>query len=54
MNKYSCEEHIDVIIDMFIDEEETFPVLTKMEQEIELSTGCALCGGKPIYMVANK
>lgn len=54
MSKFSCDEHIETVIDMFIDEEETFPVLTKLEEENKLSTGCVLCGGKPIYMVANK
>ena len=53
MIKYSCEEHVETVIDMFIDEEETFPVLTKLDLGNNLSTGCELCGGKPIYMVAN-
>ena len=52
--KYSCEDHIETVIDMFIDDEETFPVLTKLEEGNNLSTGCELCGGKAIYMVANK
>lgn len=51
---YSCQEHIEVAIDTIVDEYETFPVLTKCEDEEKLSTTCEFCSNPAIYMVANK
>lgn len=50
---YCCEEHVDLAIDMIVDEFETFPLLSKVEVE-ELSTACEYCQNKAIYVVANE
>lgn len=49
---YSCEEHIDLAIDVFVDTYETFPILTKTTDE-NLSTGCEYCEKEAVYIVAN-
>ncbi|MFE8701996.1 CxxH/CxxC protein [Cytobacillus sp. FJAT-54145] len=50
---YCCEEHVEMAIDIVVDEYETFPVLSKITDE-NLSTGCEYCRNRAIYMVANK
>lgn len=51
---YSCDEHVDIAIDTIVDEHETFPVLTKIEEEEKLSTACEFCRNKAVYLVANE
>lgn len=54
MKIYCCEEHVELAIDMIVDELETFPQLTQMEDEQNLSTACEYCRNTAIYVVANK
>ncbi len=51
---YACEEHIDIAIDTIVDDYETFPNLTKVAEQENLSTTCEYCQNKAIYIVANK
>ena len=51
---YSCEEHIDIAIDTIVDEYETFPLMSKVSNEGELSTTCEFCRNKAVYIVANE
>jgi CxxH/CxxC protein (TIGR04129 family) len=50
---YCCEEHVDLALDMVVDEYETFPVLSKVPGD-NLSTGCEYCQNRAVYIVANK
>ncbi|WP_102273378.1 CxxH/CxxC protein [Cytobacillus massiliigabonensis] len=51
---YSCEEHVDIAIDTVVDEYETFPQLSKVSKEQELSTTCEYCRNNAVYIVANE
>ncbi len=33
MEKYSCENHIDHALDMFVAEQKAFPIMDKVEDE---------------------
>lgn len=50
---YCCEEHVELAIDIIVDEHETFPVLTKVNEEEKLSTSCEYCRNIAVYIVAN-
>lgn len=50
----SCETHINHALDMFVAEEETFPMMTKIEDEKKLSTRCDYCEEPATYLVANE
>ena len=45
-NKYSCGTHIDMAIDDFLVENETFPCLEKSNGEI-----CNYCSEEAIYVI---
>ncbi|WP_251554435.1 CxxH/CxxC protein [Neobacillus muris] len=48
-----CEEHVELALDVVVNEYETFPVLTKIDVD-NLSTNCEFCQKQAVYMVANK
>lgn len=50
---YCCEEHVDMALDEVVYECETYPILTNVEEEKQLSTTCEYCRNKAIYIVAN-
>jgi CxxH/CxxC protein (TIGR04129 family) len=50
----SCETHINQALDMFVAEEKTFPMMTKIEEEEKLSTNCDYCEQRATYLVANE
>lgn len=50
---YCCEEHVELAIDVVVDEYETFPQLSKISGE-DLSTACEYCRNNAIYVVANE
>jgi len=50
---YCCEEHIDLALDMYVDEHEVPPEMEKVEEEKKLSTSCEFCQNKAIYVVGN-
>ncbi|MFS0656472.1 CxxH/CxxC protein [Bacillus sp. 179-C3.3 HS] len=51
---YSCEEHIETVLDMYIDDHETPPEFRKIEHTHSLSTACELCAEHAIYIVGNE
>ncbi|MCA0988800.1 CxxH/CxxC protein [Alkalihalobacillus algicola] len=54
MKIYSCEEHVELALDVTVDETEHFPVLEKLEENNEnLSTTCEYCSETAVYMVSN-
>lgn len=53
MKKYSCENHIDHALDMFVAETEEFPILEKVSKEEKLSTKCSYCEEQATYIVSR-
>ncbi len=53
MKKYSCENHIDHALDMFVAETEQFPVMEFLKGEEKLSTKCSYCEEQATYIVSR-
>ncbi|MFD0128954.1 CxxH/CxxC protein, partial [Bacillus subtilis] len=47
---YSCEEHIETVLDMYIDDHELPPEIRKIEHTNSLFTACELCGDPAVYI----
>lgn len=54
MKIYSCETHINHALDVFVAEQELFPILNNVPDEEKLSTTCTYCEEPASYVVANK
>ena len=50
---YCCEDHVELALDMVVDEHETFPILEKVAVD-KLSTGCEFCQNTAVYVVGNE
>lgn len=50
---YSCDEHIELALDIVVDEEETAPQLEKLDGEKQLSTTCTFCTKPAIYKISG-
>ena len=50
---YCCEDHIDLAIDMFVDENEIAPIIEKVDENNKLSTICWLCKNPAVYIVGS-
>ncbi|WLD93362.1 CxxH/CxxC protein [Alkalihalobacillus sp. AL-G] len=48
-----CKEHIDLALDVIVDEHETAPVMKKLTENEQISTTCEYCNKPAIYMVSN-
>ncbi|WP_081707828.1 CxxH/CxxC protein [Bacillus massiliigorillae] len=48
-----CKEHVELALDVMVDEHEVAPVLTELTEEEKLSTTCEYCNNKAIYVVGN-
>lgn len=48
-----CDEHIELAIDVMVDEEEVAPEINLLSEEEKLSTTCEYCQKNAIYVVAN-
>ncbi|WP_246944261.1 CxxH/CxxC protein [Bacillus pinisoli] len=48
-----CDEHIELAIDIMVDEEEIAPEINLLTEEEKLSTTCEYCQKNAIYVVAN-
>ncbi|WP_270180564.1 CxxH/CxxC protein [Alkalihalobacillus sp. CinArs1] len=54
MKIHCCEEHVELALDVTVDETEQFPVLEKLEKnDGNLSTTCKYCSKPAVYMVSN-
>lgn len=53
MKKFSCENHIDHALDMFVAETENVPIMEKIKEEEKLSTKCSYCDGQATYIVSR-
>ncbi|MFC0561260.1 CxxH/CxxC protein [Halalkalibacter alkalisediminis] len=48
----ACNEHIELAIDMTVDEQEAAPIVDKVEANNDnLSTTCSFCENEAIYSV---
>jgi CxxH/CxxC protein (TIGR04129 family) len=50
---YCCKEHVELALDVVVDEYEVAPELKEFTQENELLITCEYCNNPAIYMVAN-
>ena len=50
---YCCREHVELALDIIVDEHETAPVLEELKEDAKLSTGCEYCEKPAVYIVAN-
>lgn len=48
-----CFEHIELAMEMYIDEHEEAPILEMVPEEEKLSTTCEFCSEHAVYMVGN-
>ncbi|MGG4153281.1 CxxH/CxxC protein [Peribacillus muralis] len=53
MELYCCQEHVEMALDEVVYECETYPVLTQVSEEKQLSTTCEYCRNVAIYLVGN-
>lgn len=53
MKVYCCEEHVELALDVIVDECETAPIMEKVNTAGELSTACEYCRNEAAYLVAN-
>ncbi|WP_424955127.1 CxxH/CxxC protein [Jeotgalibacillus salarius] len=49
-----CKEHVELALDVVVDETEEVPHLETVDNHEELSTKCEYCDGRAIYIVENK
>lgn len=54
MEKYSCKNHIEHALDMFVAEQKEFPIMDKIEEGKKLSTKCSYCELPAEYLVSSK
>jgi CxxH/CxxC protein (TIGR04129 family) len=48
-----CAEHVDLAIDIIVDEHEIAPEIREIKEEEKLSTTCEYCQNRAIYVVSN-
>ncbi|MFJ7935413.1 CxxH/CxxC protein [Sporosarcina sp. NPDC096371] len=53
MKIYSCETHIDHALEVFVVEQEKFPIMELLPDEEKLSTKCAYCEELALYLVVD-
>ena len=53
MKNYSCENHINHALDMFVAETENFPLMELLTEEEKLSTKCSYCEEQATYIVSR-
>lgn len=50
---YACEEHIELALDVVVDEKEAAPIINKLTDEQTLSTTCSFCKNKATYSITG-
>ncbi|MBO0994867.1 CxxH/CxxC protein [Bacillus sp. SD088] len=48
-----CERHVELALDVIVDEWETAPIMDKLQTEGDLSTACEYCRNVAAYLVGN-
>ena len=54
LKTYSCETHINHALDVFVAEQEKFPIMEAIPDKEKLSTKCTYCEEVALYIVANE
>jgi CxxH/CxxC protein (TIGR04129 family) len=54
MKIYCCEEHVEMALEIVINESGTAPLLQPIESKELLTKTCEYCGQLAIYIVANE
>lgn len=49
-----CLEHVELALDVIVDEYEVAPKLRELSEEEKLSTTCEYCQNKAVYVVGNE
>ncbi|GAF67184.1 hypothetical protein BTS2_4094 [Bacillus sp. TS-2] len=52
MKHIACSEHVELAMEMIIDEEETAPNIEILTKEHDLSTDCEFCQNPAKYIVS--
>ena len=48
-----CIEHIELALDILVDEYEVAPIMNELPEDKKLSTTCEFCQNPAIYVVGN-
>ncbi|MCF6410739.1 CxxH/CxxC protein [Pseudalkalibacillus salsuginis] len=48
-----CKEHVELALEVIVDEYETAPEMKELTEAEKLSTICEYCKNNAIYMVSN-
>jgi CxxH/CxxC protein (TIGR04129 family) len=51
--EFACEEHIELAMDIVVDEYEAAPIIEKVREEEQLSTTCSYCEKPAVYTIAK-
>ncbi|WP_367613642.1 CxxH/CxxC protein [Halalkalibacter nanhaiisediminis] len=51
MMYYACEEHIELALDIVVDEQELAPTIDKITDKEMLSTKCSFCENGALYSI---
>ena len=51
---YCCKEHVELALDIIVDEHETAPILEQIKDGENLSTTCEYCQVPASYIVGNE
>lgn len=51
---YCCLEHIELALDVIVDEYEVAPKMIELDADDKLSTSCEYCENNAIYVVGNE
>ena len=51
MMYYACEEHIELALDIVVDEQELAPTIDKITDKEMLSTKCSFCENGAFYSI---
>ena len=54
MKIYSCLTHIDHALEVFVVEQEKFPIMEAIGEDEKLSTNCAYCDQLALYIVSSE
>ena len=54
MKAYSCENHINHALDVFVAETKEFPIMEQLSEDEKLSTKCTYCEEQATYIVSSK
>ena len=50
---FCCEEHVDLALDIIVDDTELAPVMEKISEENQVSTTCHFCTEKALYKISG-